>query len=164
MVFVENVIKISAEEKHGALYGEWAKKEECWSYLKNSELNIDFSQIKADLEDPKNPSYRKRIDDEESTLLQVQEELEKLRSIPPSIWHKIEDWGKVTGELSEQRKTVAYNLAGRIRNNSKITDFERQTGNAIIDTVIEKAPEILEQIDDLDKDYNISMCQTRHYN
>jgi hypothetical protein len=99
---------------------------------------------------------RKRIADEESTLLQVQEELEKLRSIPPSIWHKIEDWGKVTGELSEQRKTVAYNLAGRIRNNSKISDFERQTGNAIIDTVIEKAPELLEQIDDLNKDNNIS--------
>lgn len=156
MVCVENVIKKSAEEKHGALYGEWAKKEECWSYLKNSEFNTDFNQIRADLEDPKNPSYRKRIDDEESTLLQVQEELEKLRSIPPSIWYKIEDWGKVTGELSEQRKTVAYNLAGRIRNNSKISDFERQTGNAIIDTVIEKAPELLEQIDDLNKDNNIS--------
>jgi hypothetical protein len=151
MVCVENLIKKSAEEKHGALYGEWAKKEECWSYLKNEELSIDINRINSDLEDPKNPSYRKRIDDEESTMLQVEEELEKLKSIPPSIWHKIEDWGRITGELTEQKKTVAYNLAGRIRNNSKITDFERQTGTAILDLVIEKAPELIEQIDELNE-------------
>jgi hypothetical protein len=151
MVIVEDIIKKSAEEKHGALYGEWAKKEECWTYIKNTEITIDFDRIKTDIEDPVNPSYRKRIDDEESTMVQVQEELERIKTVPAEVWHKIEDWGKVTGELTEQKKTVAYNLAGRVRNNSKISEYERQTGNAIIDLVIEKAPELFEQIDEINE-------------
>ena len=106
------------------------------------------------MEDPKHPSYRNRIDDEESTMLQLQEELERIKTVPPQIWHKIEDWGRITGELSEQKKTVAYNLAGRVRNNSKISDYERQTGNAIIDVVIEKAPELFENIDEINESNN----------
>ena len=154
MVIVENLIKKSAEEKQGALYGEWAKKEECWTYIKNTELTIELKSIKSDMEDPRNPSYRNRINDEESTMLKVEEELERVKTVPAQIWHKIEDWGRITGELSEQKKTVAYNLAGRVRNNSKISDYERQTGNAIIDLIIEKAPELFENIDEINESNN----------
>lgn len=151
MVQVEEAIKKSAEKNHGALYGEWAKKEECWIDLKKQELDIDFASIKADFEDPKNPSQRKRIADEETAQVQVQEEIEKIKSVPPSVWHKIEDWGRTTEQLSEQKKTVAYNLAGRVRSNSKISDYERQSGIAILDFVIEKAPELLDGIDELNE-------------
>lgn len=151
MVKVESFIKLSAEQNHGALYGEWAKKEECWINIKNQQFDIDFDTIKTDFEDVKNPVQRKRITDEESNLAQIQEEIEKIKSIPPSIWHKIEEWGRVTGELSEQKKTVAFNLATRIRNNSKISDYERQSGSAIIDLIIEKAPELLDEIDEINE-------------
>ncbi len=149
MVQVEAAIKMSAEKYHGALYGEWAKKEDCWMDLKKQELDIDFSTIKSDFEDPKNTSLRKRMVDEETTQVQIQEEIEKLKSIPPPVWHNIEEWGKTTGELSEQKKAIAFNLSGRVRNNSKISDFERQAGIAILDLVIEKAPELLDQIDEI---------------
>ena len=149
MVRVENAIKKSAEKNHGALYGEWAKKEDCWIDLKNQEFDIDFSSIKADFEDPKNPSNRKRIADEETVQVQIQEEIEKLKSIPSKIWHLIEEWGRESGELTEQKKSVAYNLAGRVRNNGKISDYERQTGISILDLVIEKAPELLDNVDEL---------------
>jgi len=76
---VEASIRKTATEKHGDLYGEWAKKEDCWIELKKHELNIDFGQIKQDFEDPKNPSQRKRIADEETTQVQIQEELEKIK-------------------------------------------------------------------------------------
>lgn len=151
MVQVEKAIKQSAEKNHGALYGEWAKKEECWLDLKKQELDIDFSIIKQDFEDPKNPSQRKRITDEDTAQVQIQEELEKIKSVPPSVWHKIEEWGRISGELSEQRKTVAYNLAGRVRNNTRISDYERNCGIEILDHVIEKAPELLDGIDELNE-------------
>jgi hypothetical protein len=154
---IETMIKKSAETNHGALYGEWAKKEECWTDLKNRDLNIDLKTIKADLEDSKNPSLRKRMADEESTLIQVQEEIEKLKSVPPSVWHDIEEWGIATRELTEQRKTVAYNLAGRVRNKTKITDFERRAGISILDLVIEKAPQLLDRIDELNDKANEKM-------
>lgn len=151
MVQVEKAIKQSAEKNHGALYGEWAKKEECWLDLKKQELDIDFSIIKTDFEDPKNPSQRKRITDEETAQVQIQEDLEKIKSVPPSVWSKIEEWGRISGGLSEQRKTVAFNLAGRVRNNTRISDYERNCGIEILDHVIEKAPELLDGIDELNE-------------
>ncbi len=157
MVEVESFIKLSAEQNHGALYGEWAKKEECWTNLKNQQFSIDLDSIKSDFEDTKNPIQRKRITDEENNLAQIQEEIEKIRSIPPSIWRKIEEWGSVTGELSEPKKTVAFNLAARVRNNSKISDYERQSGSAIIDLIIEKAPELLDEIDEINEKNKIQV-------
>jgi hypothetical protein len=145
---VESFIK---EKAPGALYGEWAKKEECWNELKRQKFNVDFTRLKSDFEDPKNPSQRKRIADEESTLNQIEEELEKLRSIPPEIWHRIEKWGRATGELSEQKKTVVFNMAGRVRNNTKISDYERQTAMAILDVVVTKVPELLDGIDEINE-------------
>lgn len=145
---VESFIKDNAP---GALYGEWAKKEECWNALKKQNFDIDFKTIKADLEDPKNPSQRKRIADEESAQVQVEEDIETIRTVPPEVWHKIEDWGRTTGTLSEQQKTVAYNLAGRVRSNTKISDFERGSGINILDIVNKQAPELLEDIDEINE-------------
>jgi hypothetical protein len=152
---INSFIKTNAPS---ALYGEWAKKEECWNELKKKKLDIDFKTIKSDLEDPKNPSQRKRVADEETILIQMEEELETIKSIPPEIWHKIEDWGRTTEKLSEQKKTVAYNIAGRIRNNTKISDYERQMAIVIIEEVIKNIPELLEGIDEInDNKKNIKL-------
>jgi len=154
MVKVENYIKDNAP---GSLYGEWAKKEDCWNELKKQDLKIDFRQIlKQDFEDPKNISQRKRIADEETTQVQIQEEIDNLKSIPPKIWRKIEDWGRTTEQMSEQEKTVAYNLSGRIRNNTRISENERKIGILLLDRVIEKAPELLDEIDEL---YELQVSQ-----
>lgn len=152
MVQVEDAIKKSAEKYHGALYGEWAKKEDCWLDLKDKNFDIDFSAIRADFEDPKSPSYRRRLADEETEQIQIQNEIDKIKSIPSKVWHLIEEWGRETGELTEQKKNVAFNLAGRVRNNSRISDYERLTGIGIIDLVIDKAPEILYDIDNCEVD------------
>lgn len=149
MIQVENSIKKSAEKNHGALYGEWAKKEDCWIDLKSQTFDIDFSTIRMDFEDKKNASTRKRIADEETAKMQIEEEIEKIKSIPAEVWHQIERWGRLTNELSEQKKLVAYNLAGRVRSNGVISNFERQTGIAILDMIIEKAPELLDNIDEI---------------
>lgn len=143
---VENYIKDNAP---GALYGEWAKKEDCWNEVKKQSFNIDLSQIKDDIEDSKNTSNRRRITDEETSLAQQKEEIEKLKSVPPEIWKKIEDWGRVSGLLSHQQRDIAYNLKGRVKNNSQISDSERINGLAILDIVIDKAAELLFEIDDL---------------
>lgn len=145
---MESFIK---ENAPGALYGEWAKKEECWNTVKKQNFDIDFKAIKADLEDPKNPSQRKRLADEESAKVQIEEDIETIRTVPPEVWHKIEDWGRTTGILSEQQKTVAYNLAGRVRSNTKISDYERGSGINILDIVNKQAPELLEEIDEINE-------------
>lgn len=145
---VESFIKDNAP---GALYGEWAKKEECWNTLKKQNFDVDFKTIKTDLEDPKNPSQRKRLADEDAAQVQIEEDLETIKTVPPEVWHKIEDWGRTTGLLSEQQKTVAYNLAGRVRNNTKISDYERGSGINILDIVNKQASELLTDIDEINE-------------
>ena len=55
MVKVEDFIKINAP---GNLYGEWAKKEECWSTLKTENLNINLSSFESYLFDDTSISQR----------------------------------------------------------------------------------------------------------
>lgn len=145
MVQVENYLKKNAP---GSLYGEWAKKEECWQEIKKQKFSLDLQSVKSDLEDPKNPPSRKKLSDDEAVQAQIHAELEKIKTVPGNIWHNIEEWGKTTGLLSVQQQSVAWNIPGRIRNNSKISDYERSSAIRILDTVIENAPEIVFDIDE----------------
>jgi hypothetical protein len=156
MVNVEDFIKRNAP---GSLYGEWAKKEECWQEVKKQNFIIDLDSIQADLEDPKNLASRKKLSDEEAALTQSAADIEKIKSVPGKIWHKIEEWGRTTELLSVQQQSVAWNLPGKIRGNSKISDYERNSGIRIIDTVIDNAPEILFEIDDIE---NIPLQDETH--
>ncbi len=142
---------------------EWAKKEECWSDLKAVKLFNDLEAIKSDFENNINSTARNRLSDDDTARVLINEELQKIRSIPAEIWQKIEDWGRVTRILTDQQMNVAYNLSGRVRTNSAISDYERRAGITIINILIENAPEILNEIEttngqtDSDPQYEISL-------
>lgn len=152
MVNVETFIKSNAP---GSLYGEWAKKEECWTALKEQTFNLDFSVIEKDFIDPANKNQRVRLTDDEALQQKINEEFEKIRSVPYEYWHKIEEWGKQTKELTDQQCNVAFTLAGRVRNKSKISEYERNTGIKILDTVIDKVPELLFESDEFLEPVNL---------
>lgn len=149
MVKVESFIKTNAP---GALFGEWAKKEECWNMLKESDLDVDFSVLKSEFADAKTLNQRAKITDEETLAQQVNEELELIKSVPAVIWGNIENWGRESEKLTTQQIDTAYKLKGRVRNNSKISDYERQKGIEIIDIVTDFAPEILHEIDNIQEE------------
>lgn len=148
---MEKVEKFIKKTAAGKLYGEWTKQEECWNQLKQESLRIDYSSLlKNDLENARNSSQRKRITDAEIALSQVHDELSTIRSIPSSIWSNIGNWGRDTGLLSEQQKTVSFNLTDKVKNLTRtISESERQTAILILDRVVEKAPELLDEIDEL---------------
>jgi hypothetical protein len=148
---IESFIKSTAP---GGLYGEWAKKEDCWIKVKGNNFNFDLSCIKSDLIDKKNPPKRLMINEDESSQQQINEDIEKLRSIPFSVWKKIEDFGYQTKLLSDLQCNVAFTIAGRVRTNTKFSDNERAIGLKILDIVINKAPEILFEADELIEDDN----------
>ena len=147
MVYVEDYIKNNAP---GSLYGEWAKKEECWQEIKKQNFPLDIQNIKADLEDPRNPASRKKLSEDEAADQKIKAEIEKIRSVPGEVWHKIEEWGRTTSLLSVQQQSVAWNIPGRLRNNTKISDYERASAIRILDMVIDNAPEILFEIEEPD--------------
>jgi len=146
MKYIEEFIKSTAP---GGLYGEWAKKEDCWLQVKSNKFNFDLSAIKSDLIDKKNPLKRQTINEDEASLQQLKEESEILKSIPYTIWKKIEAFGYQTKELTDFQCNVVFTIASRVRANSKFTDNERVVGLRALDIVIDKAPEILFDADDI---------------
>ncbi len=149
MSAIEPFIKETAP---GGLYGEWAKKEDCWIKIKNNDFNFDLSTIKLDLIDKKNPSKRLIVSDDEAIAEQLKEDTEKIRSIPFSVWKKIDNWGTETQELTNNQINVLDSIAYRVRTNSKVLDNERIMGMKILDTVINKAPELLYDVDQLNSE------------
>lgn len=148
MSTIEQFIKSTAP---GGLYGEWAKKEECWIRVKNNDFKFDLNNLKQDMIDKKNPAKRIIVSDDETEIQQRKEELEKIKSIPTSVWKKIEDWGRETSQLSDTQQNIAWNLALKVRNDSNILPNEISNGISIIDKVITNAPELLFEIDEIDK-------------
>lgn len=151
MIQVEGFIKNNAP---GSLYGEWAKKEDCWQEVKKQKFVLDLDSIKADLEDPDNPPSRKKLSDDKVAEYQISADLDKIKTVPGSIWHKIEEWGRATDFLTVQQQSVAWNIAGRLRNGNDtlISDYERGSAIKILDTVIAHAPEILFEIEEYEDD------------
>lgn len=146
MSAIEPFIKNTAP---GGLYGEWAKKEDCWIQVKNYDFGFDLSVIKRDLIDKKNPPKRIIISDDETEMQKKREDLEKIKSIPTAIWKKIEEWGRDTDNLSNNQQSIAWNLSLKVRTNSPIQPNEMTNGITIIERVIDKAPELLFEINEL---------------
>jgi uncharacterized protein YlzI (FlbEa/FlbD family) len=140
MSAIEPFIKDTAP---GGLYGEWAKKEDCWVQVKKNEFNFDLSVIKQDLIDKNNLPKRRIISDNETDLQKLKENLEKIKSIPSAIWKKIDEWGLETNNLSKNQQSIVWNLSLKVKNNSPILDNEIINGINIIEKVVEKAPELL---------------------
>ena len=146
MSTLEGFIKDTAP---GGLYGEWAKKEECWVKLKDNDFKFDLSAIKQDLVDTKNQTKRTVISDDEVELQKRQEDLERIKSIPSKVWKKIEEWGRETDNLSTVQKNTAWNLMTKVRSTSSILPNEVSYGISILEIVIAKAPELLFEADEL---------------
>lgn len=137
MISIEDFIKKNAP---GSLYGEWAKKEECWNIVKEQNLGIDFSKISNDLENQN--SKRKKLTREETFQAEVAAIDETLKSVHSNTWKKIEAWGRESGKISLHLGNIAFGLAGKVRNDKEFSESERQNGIELIDFVAKEAPEL----------------------
>lgn len=146
MIEMDKFLKTESPE---SLIEMWARKESCWELVKQQDFKLDYNSINTNFIDKKNATKRVLLASDESDKIQNQENIDKLKSIPPEIWKKIEEWGNATENLSSYLQNIAYNLAGRIRNNTPIIEIEISNGLKIIEIVIDKAPELLFEIDNL---------------
>ncbi|OQX22706.1 MAG: abortive phage resistance protein [Candidatus Altiarchaeales archaeon A3] len=152
MTAMDNFLKTKSPE---SLIEMWARKEVCWEKVKHEDFKLDFKSVKSDLTDKKNPSQRNLISEDETTFVKKQEDLEKIKSVPPVTWKKIEYWGNSTQNLSASLQNIAYILAGKVRNSSKILECEVSRGLKVLDIVTDKSPELLSDIDELTEKQHI---------
>ena len=141
---IEDYIK---SEAPGSLYGEWAKKEECWNAIKNEDFNIDLKKLKDDLEN-KSSENRKKLTEDETQKAEIEASLNRLKSIHTKTWKKIEDWGREMQNLTQYQYDMAATLSSKIKNNRSITEIERNQGEIILNLVADLNPELFFDMDD----------------
>ncbi|PVX46171.1 AIPR protein [Flavobacterium sp. 103] len=141
---MEELIKTKAP---GSLYGEWAKKEECWNFIKEQNFHIDLEALKSGLEN-KTSEKRKKLSEDETQQAETEASLNRLKSIHFKTWKKIENWGRETRNLSQYQFDVAYTLGNKIKSNRAITDIERNQGEIILNIVAEQNVELFYDMDE----------------
>lgn len=134
----------------GSLYGEWAKKEECWNALKAEKFGIDLSGIGSDLETEQSRSQRRRINEEDAGNQEYLEAINRIKSVTSRGWQLIEQWGRATNILTVQQRDIASILSKRVRAGSRISDAEKNIGLRVLDLVLTKEPELLWEVEEED--------------
>lgn len=135
----------------GSHYIEWAKKEECWDKVKGHTFAYDLAQIKDDLIDSSNPPARRVTGEDLSGNGTYEHEMGIIRSIPPSLWNKIADWGQTSGFLAIHYQSAARDTAHKLKYNHKITETDRKRAMAIYEIICKYNIELLDEADELAK-------------
>lgn len=133
----------------GSHYIEWAKKEECWDKVKEHTFAYDITRIKDDLIDSSNPPARRVVGEDLSGNGNYEHEMGIIRSIPPSLWNKIADWGQSSGFLAIHYQSAARDTARKLKYKHLITENDRKRAMAIYEIVCQYNIELLDEADEL---------------
>lgn len=143
MVSVENFIKGTAP---GALYGEWAKKTECWIAVREENFDVDLTKIGNDLV-KETLQTRKKLSLDDTLDAEVNESLERINSVHPKTWQKIGIWGRESGKLSQYQYTMAGTISSRVRSKRTLTEIERSQGDEILNIALDNSPELFHDME-----------------
>ena len=146
---MKQINKFILEKSPVTHYIEWAKKEDCWEQVKAHTWSFNVNEIKDDLIDEKNPPKRSLVADIENSEETQKHEENIIRSIPFSLWKKIEAWGRDSGFLSIHYQSAASDTAYKVKNNRKMSDTDRNKAISIFEIVCQYNIELLEEADDL---------------
>jgi len=139
MRLVENNIKVTAP---GALYGEWAKKIECWVSIKEAFTSGEYKDIDLripvnDLQNP-NDKSRKRISSLEIEKTYYAEIEANIKSINPDKWKEIYLFCKDNPDISEQMTMAVHNLGRKLKEGVRPTPREIILVNDLLNKVVYK--------------------------
>jgi hypothetical protein len=142
MLKIEDFIKSNAP---GSLYGEWAKKEDCWTAIKNEDLQIDLTILKGDLRNDSDDK-RKIFSDIEIDSQLVKAEIDLIKSIPIPKWIEISKIGSDIENVTQHLKDRAINIQSSLRLNKELTDNQRKDAIKIIENILSNSPNFFNKI------------------
>ncbi len=130
-------------------YLEWAKKEECWTSVRDYKYwKLDLGSIEEDLVAP-NTTITRKITLNTDTDDKYEHDLSVIKSIPYKLWMKFAEWGIESGMLSLNLQSKAKEIANDLKYNHQLTPATVSRGIVIFDKVCEENYELLEDIDRL---------------
>lgn len=139
---IEDYIKTKAP---GSLYGEWAKKEECWNAVKYEDFDIDLESLKEGLES-KSSEKRKRLSEDEVDNQLVQAELNFVKSIPIAKWLEISKIGSDIENMTQHLKDRAINIQSSLRLNKVLSENQRKDAIKIIENILASSPNFFDEV------------------
>lgn len=161
MIKIERYIKKTAP---GSLYGEWAKKEDCWLAIKENDFDLSLDELSDCLVRKDAPS-RVIISDDETQQKELEEAIKRIKSVHPKTWKKIENWGRESRQLSQYQYNMANTIGSRLRNERILTEIERKQGEIILNLIVDHAPELFfdmenyftEELESKDHDLEVTL-------
>jgi hypothetical protein len=138
MILCENFIKETAP---GSLYGEWAKKLECWESLKEYIKDYDIAIPEEDVITKAN-SKRIRISDSEIDNSFYKEIEATIKNVSPEKWKEIYLYCKENEEIPEYYTIAAHNIGRKLKEGLRPTSKEIIMANELLNKVIGKNGEI----------------------
>ncbi len=147
MIQIEAFIKTNAP---GSLYGEWAKKADCWDAVRNQKFTVDSGGLSADLSSPAELAKRLPLTDDKLNEIATATTTVWLKSIPISAWQAVDNWGATTSLLNAYKRNIVQEIIKKIKTNQPLTEFQLKNGPEIIELVLDNAPELLQDFYDTD--------------
>lgn len=144
---IEDYIKNKAP---GSLYGEWAKKEECWNVIKNEDFNIDLNSLREELES-KSSDKRKRLSEVEVENQLIQAESDFVKSIPIAKWLEISKIGSDIENMSQHLKDRAINIQSTLRLNKELSENQRKDAIKIIENILVSSPNFFDEVSEVSR-------------
>ncbi|HCY77494.1 MAG TPA: abortive phage resistance protein [Ignavibacteriales bacterium] len=136
MILCENFIKETAP---GSLYGEWAKKIECWESLKVYIKDFDIDIPEEDKVSKANLK-RIRISDSEIDNSFYKEIESTVKSVSPEKWKDIYLYCKENEEIPEYFTIAAHNIGRKLKEGIRPTSKEIIMANELLNKIIFKTP------------------------
>ncbi len=95
-----------------------------------------------------NSDHRRKLTRQDIDQAEIDASLERIKSIHPKTWKKIENWGRETSKFSQYQVDMANTLRWRIGSNRAISYIERNHGEEILDIVADEASELFFDMED----------------
>jgi len=133
MIAIEEEIRKKAP---GALYGEYAKREDCWNNLKANHLLADINSFKELLKDKNATSVDRTIVDIDKA--HKQQYLKEISDVGADNWKKIYLWCKVSEDIPLFYTDLAHTIGKKVRDNITFTQKEISAGIHLLNILAEK--------------------------
>lgn len=143
---MERVDKFIQGNAPGALYGEWAKKEDCWRMVAAQDFSLNTEIIKGDIVSA--ATQRPIKDDDEIQRDSQLRQIERIKSVSIPVWKDIIEWGRESDNLSSYQRDIAYQVYKAIEAKRLFTEIQINHALKILDIAVEQKPELFFALDE----------------
>ena len=135
MTEIENFIKNNAP---GSLYGEWAKKQDCWGVIKKQEFNINLKKISHYIEN-KHSKHKPREVNGDTDQKMMKKIREDINSLGTENWKKIYLWCRDSGIITPFLTNVAHNIGIKLREKRNFSSQEICAAHLLLEEIAKKS-------------------------